>query len=53
MAEWCLTHYWMTFFIALAIISGVGTIFYNLSVNYNNKMKVKLYEIELKNKEIK
>ena len=46
MKEWCFAHPWMTFFIVLVSLEVVGNIFSNIAISCNNKMKVKLYELQ-------
>lgn len=51
MTQWCFTHPWMTFFIALTLIETIGTVVNNIVIVSNNKVKIAVQKAK-ENKEL-
>lgn len=46
MLEWCMAHYWMTFWIIIFFIYTVSIVINNIFIIQNNKVKLQFKEIE-------
>lgn len=52
MLQWCLTHYWMTFWIVVFLLIVMHTAIVNIFIAIQNKATLKNNEIKLKFKEV-